>query len=137
MKTKKFNSYEEYEAWTEQFEDCYEHQYIPTVIDNGWVIAMDMFTDCKTWKTALNRFEKAFADHDESIKGWIQTIRESCENEYFHDACQHSCKTHKEVLEEARNFGTYNWSVEEVDDGRWYIFLNISGAYADRQREAV
>ena len=33
--------------------------------------------------------------------------------------------------------GTYSWGVEEVDEGRWYIFLNISGIYAGVERKAV
>lgn len=135
MKTKIFANFEQFEAWTETFDDC-EHQYIPTIIDDGWKISVDITTKCKTWKTALNRFEKAFAEYDDSIKDWAQGMRESCEAGYFKDVTLPSWCTTEEELKEFNEFGVYSWGVEEIDDGEWYIFLNISGNYANRQKVA-
>lgn len=131
---KKFASYEEYEAWTETFENCSEYENIPVLIDDSWKISADMFTECKSYKTALRRFEKTFASVPE-ITDWIEGIRESCENGCFEDttgwkpAWSHDPE---EIKELAKN-GTYSWSVEEISEGRWYIFLNISGVYANRE----
>ena len=59
MKTKIFKSFEDYEKWTDQFENISDYQEIPTAIDDGWKVSVDMFTECKSWKTALRRFEKS------------------------------------------------------------------------------
>ena len=87
MKTMQFKSWDEYESWTERFEECYEYEQVPTVIDDGWKVSADMFTECKSWKTALRRFAKAFACVDEAtgFADWIDGIRESCESGYFED----------------------------------------------------
>lgn len=136
-KVMKFDSMEAYEAWTEKFEECYEYENIPVIIDDGWTIRMDIMTDCKSWKTALKRFEKAFGDYDPSIKDWIEGNRESCENGYFGDWCRPAWCATEEELKTFYSFGTFSWGVEEVDEGRWYCFLNISGEYAGRQKKAI
>lgn len=137
MKTMEFHSYDEYEAWTEQFDEAYEYQNIPSLIDDGWKIMMDMFTECKSYKTALRRFEKAFGDHDQSVKDWLEGIKESCENGYFKDTCRPGWNATEEEIKEFYAGGTFSWGVEEVDDGYWYIFLNISGAYAGRDERVA
>ena len=53
---KKFGSQEEYEHWTDTFENPGDYQEIPCAIDDGWKILIDMFTACKSYKTALPRF---------------------------------------------------------------------------------
>ena len=126
MTTLVFKDFEAYEAWTEQFEECSEYEQIPTAIWDGWKMAADMFTECKSFKTALKRFEKAFGNVNGEVKAWVEGMRESCENKYFHE---------KEMS--FPQGGTYSWGVEEVDEGRWYIFLNISGIYAEVERKAV
>ena len=126
-KVKIFKDFEAYETWTDQFDD-FEYCYTPCLIDDGWKISMDVFIDCKSWKTALNRFKKAFGDYSEDVKAWIDGMYESCENGYMHDECYYSaCESDKELC---KKYGSYGWAVEQVDDGRFYIFLNISGEYA-------
>lgn len=128
MKIKKFKNFEEFEVWADSFDDC-EYQYTPTIIDDGWKISVDMTTKCKSFKTALHRFAKAFAEYD-CIKDWADGMLESCEAGYFKDITLPSwCNTVAE-FKEFNDFGVYCWSVEEIDDGEWYIFLNISGEYA-------
>ena len=126
-KLKIFNDFESYDTWTEQFDD-FEYCYTPCLIDDGWKISMDVFTDCKSWKTALNRFRKAFGDYSEDIKAWIDGMYESCENGYMHDECYYS--TNESDKELCKKYGSYGWAVEQVDEERFYIFLNISGEYA-------
>lgn len=138
-KTMIFKSYEEYERWTEQFEDCSEYQEIPSVIDDGWKISADMFTECKSWKTALRRFSKAFADVNGEIPGWIECMKESCENRYFEDTTGWKpawTNDPKEVAEFAKA-GIYSFGVEETMEGYWYIYLNISGSYAGYERRCA
>lgn len=121
---KKFESFESYEKWTESFSDCSDYEEIPVVIDDGWKISADMFTSCKSYKTAIRRFAKTFASVPE-VDEWIDGIRESCDNGYF-----------KESSEYNEN-GSYSWGVEETMEGYWYVFLNISGIHANRERKTA
>lgn len=123
MKTKIFKNLKDYETWTESYDNCYEYEEFPVVINNGNKIMMDMFTDCKSWKTALRRFGKQFGDiiGEDIIKEWIDAMRECCEDGYFNDTTGWRPEWN----------GTYSWQVEEIDENKWYIFLNISGVYAD------
>lgn len=130
-----FNSLDAYETWIEQFENCSDYEEIPVAIDDGWKIAVDLFTDCKSWKTALRRFEKAFGDYSEDIKGWIECMRESVESGYTSDSLKPGWNATEEERQDLYKKGSYSWGVEEQDDGYWYIFLNISGVYASRERE--
>lgn len=129
-----FKNMEEYENWTDKFENCYEYDDVPTIVDDGWKIMIDMMTECKTYKTALRRFEKAFKDYDKSIEAWVEGMKESCEYGFFKDTCIPSWDASEEEKKAFNEFGSYGWEIEEVDEGRWYIFLNISGEYADRKR---
>ena len=135
-----FDSFEEYEKWTEQFENSSDYEGLPTVIDDGWKVAADMFTECKGWKTALRRIEKAFADVYKEVPAWVECIRESCENGCFEDTtCWMPEWTRwtrdPETIRELAKDGTYSYGVEEVMEGYWYVFLNISGCYAGRNVE--
>ena len=75
--TKRFESFADYEDWTQQFDGSFEFEEFPVVIDDGWKISADMSTECKSWKTALKRFAKAF-DGISEITDWIDCIRETC-----------------------------------------------------------
>lgn len=118
---KMFESYDEYSAWTEQFSNCSDYEGIPVVIDDGNKVAMDMFTECKSFKTALRRFLKIFGGVNGEVKDWVAGMRESCENGYFHEASGN------------RGTNAYSWGVEQPMEGYWYVFLNISGIYAGRE----
>lgn len=120
MEMKKFDSFDEYVEWTEQFDSCSDYETIPVAIDDGKKISMDIFTECKSFKTAIRRFEKAFSEFKAEMDGWIDCMKESCENGYFKDSyCEDSVNN-------------YSWGVEETMDGYWYVFLNISGIHAGR-----
>lgn len=133
-KTKIFHSWEEYDRWTESFESPSDYQEIPSVIDDGWKISADMFTECKSWKTALKRFEKAFAFVNSEISAWAECMRESCESGYFQDLTgwKPAWISDPEETKKFAEGGIYSWEVKETSEGYWYIFLNISGLYAGR-----
>ena len=132
-KLMKFTSMDEYEVWTESFEDTSDWQYVPAIIDNGHAMMMDLFTECKRWQTALRRFEKLFTGCDPEIKYWIEGMVESCENGTFEDHWRPGFGWTKQETEESRRNGTYSWGVESPSEGLWYVYLNISGCYADRE----
>lgn len=123
---KKFKSYDDYEEWLERNEymcDCWEE---PSLIDDGWKQSLDMVTNCKSWKTALRRFCNAFSEVNPVVEKWTDCIRKSCENGCFKNEMKYEPG---DVLVKKSSYG---WKVENLDDGRWYIFLNISGIYAGR-----
>lgn len=128
-KTKMFKSFDEYENWTNQFENCSDYEKIPVYIDDGFKISADAIIECKTWKTALNRFEKAFPM--DVLNPWIEIMKESCGSGYFEDIKgwmpAYACE--KEELKEIAKSGTYSWGVEYLDENLWYIYLNVSGGY--------
>lgn len=129
----RFSNIDDYFEWTDRFENAFEYQEIPVVIDDGWKISMDLITYCKSYKTAIRRFAKAFMDVEQA-EGWFEGIRETCDNGCFEDL--NGWKVWGEDERETRKRGCYSWGVEEVDDGCWYVFLNISGCYADRDSRA-
>lgn len=137
-KTKQFTSYEEYESWTEQFENCSDYEEIPTIIDDGWKIAADLFVECRSWKTALRRFAKAFDKFSDQIMGWVECMEESAENGYFQDTTgwRPGWTTDPETVKEWAKNGIYGYGIEEISEGLWYIYLNISGCYAGREKTA-
>ena len=122
--TMRFKSYDEYEAWTESFEEIADYEFYPVAIDDGNKVALDMFTECKSWKTALRRFAKAMenasedAAVNENIKGWIECMREAAESGCF-----------KMYLNEGKEYGGYSYEIEDEGEGLWYIFLNLSGEH--------
>lgn len=130
---KLFKSFEEYERWAETFENCSDYEEIPTAIDDGWKISVDMFTECKSWKTALRRFSKTFAPVSDGVAEWATCIRESCENGCFSDVCRPAWTNDPEEVKKFLKGGAYSWGVEETMPGYWYIYLNISGVYAGRE----
>lgn len=134
---KMFTSFGEYEKWTETFENTSDYEGIPVGIDDGWKVAVDMFTACKKYKTALRRFEKTFKELNDQISGWVEYMNESCENGCFGEVngWKPAWTTDTAEIREFAKGGTYSWGVEETLEGYWYIYLNISGIYAARERK--
>lgn len=84
-------------------------------------ICADLMTDCKRWKTAVNRFFNAiekteFAEH---FSGWKDGIIESIENGCWNDreAYWNESTGRCEYYP-----GGYHWCVEDCD-GSFYIEL--------------
>lgn len=115
MKRYDFNSFEEFS----DAEVAGEWEALTVLAENGWIKA-DLMTECKSWKTALRRFFKALNPNgDEEFSGWYECMTESAENGYFKgndftmaDGSRNQCPS-------------YAWEIEEMNDGEWYIFLNI------------
>lgn len=115
-----FNSQEAYENWMEQFNSYADFESIPTVIDDGWKISADLMVECKSYKTALRRFEKAFKD--------IPDIAEFYE--CLADSCDLKCFSAKEgYMDNQKKYGVLSYGVEQIDENRWYIYVNLSGGY--------
>ena len=119
---KVFKSFEEFEAWAD-----YNDESVPVLIDDGWNRSMDMTTECKSWKVALRRFAKEFKTVPE-VTEWIPGIREGAEGGFFSDSLTYYDKDYEYEIN--RKHGSYSYGIEKIDDGRWYIFLNLSGVYA-------
>ncbi len=129
-KIREFKNIDEFEKWKENIDTDLE---IPVVIDDGWKIMMNLFTNCKSWETALRRFEKAFVNVNKEFSGWIKKIKKSCKNGKFKDGNDYKFVWDKEKQREIEKAGIYAFDVEEFDDGLWYIHLSISGCYAGRK----
>ena len=80
-----FKSYADYELWTEQFTGSADYQEIPAAIVNDWSVNADLFTACKSWKTALRRFARAFGNLNPEMPVWLETMNESCAAGIFSD----------------------------------------------------
>lgn len=133
MKAKKFSSFSEYESWTDTFDNASDYQEIPTIVDDGWKVAADMFIECKRASTAIKRFISTFSEHFPDVKDWGEGMIESCGNGYFKDN-SNGYQSAEENRRIAKEFGSFSWGVEEVMEGCWYIFLNVSGGYAGRAK---
>lgn len=125
-----FDSFGAYEKWVENFDDCFEYEEIPTAIYDGFKLSADMFIYCKSWKTALKQFEKAFNNVNSEVKFWVALMKESAENGYFKDALKPAWKCTEEEKREFYKGGNYAYGIEAIDDNCWYIYLIISGVYA-------
>lgn len=111
-----YMSFEEFE------ESCTagEWEDLTMLHENGWKKA-DLVTECKSWKTALKRFFKMIGD-EAGFEGWYECLRESAESGIFRD---NDCV----MLDGSRNeYASWAYEIEEVDDGAWYIFLNVKVA---------
>lgn len=131
MKVKKFDSFSEYDAWTETFDNAADYQMIPTIIDDGWKVSIDLFIECKKAKTAIRRFISTFSEYFPDVKDWGDGMLESIEAGYWHSD-SHGYQDAEEERRIANTFGAFSWGVEETMEGVWYIYLNVSGEYAGR-----
>ena len=116
MTRRDFTSFEEFEYSGIAGRD----EVVTVITENDW-IKSDLMTNCKNLKTALRRFFKALdpENNNPAFYGWHEAISESCENGYF--------TANDSVLADgSRNeFPSWAYGVEQIDDGRWYIFLNV------------
>lgn len=115
MKRYDFNNFEEFS----EAEVSGEWEALTVVAENGWINA-DLMTECKSWKTALRRFFKVLDPNNaEEFEGWYECMRECAENGYFK-------MNDSRMADGSHNpYMSFAWEIEEMDDGEWYIFLNI------------
>lgn len=113
MKRYDFYSFDEFD----QSGTAGEYEALTVLHKSGW-IKCDIMTECKSYKTALRRFFKMIGD-DPHFEGWYESMREAAENGYF--------KMNDFVMGngEKNPLPGYAYEIEELDEGLWYIFLNI------------
>ena len=106
---KKLRRFEDHESYDKFVESCgSDYEEIPMLIVVGNEIKADLMTECKSWKTALKRFDKVFMGLDEDLDGFLgEGFYESVESGY----------------PSAADPGNYAYGIEEVNEGRWYIYV--------------
>ena len=93
------------------------YEELTFITEKGWK-KVDLLTECKSWKTAVKRFFKAIGN-DPDFEGWEECIRESAEAGSFR-------QNDSMMADGTRNeFPGWAYEIEEVNEGTWYIFLNI------------
>lgn len=120
MKVKTFKSYDDYAVWSESFENASDCEEFPTYIEdnNNCKIAADMIVYCKKATTAVKRFAKQFEKFP-LVKSWaMDSILECVNGGMFKDTYIYDVHM-------------YSWGVEEIDDGMFYIYLTLRGAYTE------
>ena len=113
IKRRDFNSFDEFhESGT-----AGNYEELTFITENGWKKA-DLLTECKYWRTAVNRFFKAIGN-DPDFDGWKECITESAENGCFG-------QNDSIMGDGSRNqFSSWAYELEEVNERTWYIFLNV------------
>lgn len=109
MKVKEFKTFDECENYVDS--DRF-NELIPTIVIDDDYCAIDFTTYCKSWKTAIRRAMKIFANYKDAYF-WLEGMKESCENNCFID---------KSMIDNHYT-GDYTFGVEEVSEGVWYIYL--------------
>jgi len=114
----RFNSFDDFSEFMDNKEE-YEYDELVIITENNQ-IAVDLQTECKSYKTAINRFFQACASIPE-FEGWEESILESCGNGYFQEAStiwnSETCRS--------EYTGDYAWQVEATDENLWYITLKV------------
>ena len=113
---KVFYGYDAYSAYVDKV-SVTELTETPTLVFTSNSINMDMHVECKGWRTAVNRFKKQFSDVSENVSRWIDVISDGCEGGVFSERYRETPSDY------------YMYSVEEVGENLFYIYLNIAGWY--------
>lgn len=79
MEKVRFNSMDEFTSWYNG-----KDATNPTVLKDKQFIALNMFTECKNWKAALNRFADTFLEDYDNLPSWFNRMYEWAEKETFH-----------------------------------------------------
>lgn len=113
VKVKEYANFDEFE--NDESRRDYE---LVAIVNKPNGVCADLMTECKQWRTAIDRFFKAL-EGDSRFDGWKENIVESCENDFWDDASR--------IWEDGKlkYTGDYSWGVED-HDGRWYVFLNVA-----------
>lgn len=109
MKRYNFSSFEEFENSGLL---CNEEEVV-AITENGWFKA-DLMTECKRWKTAVNRFFKACPE----LIHWKKEVVESIESGYWKCSDSMLCNGERNP-----NY-SFCWALEENSEGLWYIYCN-------------
>ena len=116
---RRFNNIDEY---CEYYENHEHFDYVTDIVENGDIICADGQYGCKSWKTAVKRFFKAIAEERTLVAGW--------DEEWFIESIENGCWNDKSTVWNDKTCkceytGDYAWTVEEVNEGLWYISLKV------------
>ncbi len=115
IRVRSFTSQDDFENF---IDDVNENKWeTVTIVRENDNIACDIFTDCKSYKTAIKRFFKALSEAVPELdcKSECEGMLESCENGYFN----------------SNNGSTWFWGVESIDECGWCVFLNVKKSYLE------
>lgn len=97
-----------------------DYEKMMIVENNGWICS-DLMTECKSWKTAVNRFFRALEkDFPYIVEDWREGIIEMGENGCF------KCSDRIASDGKYNEFHSFSYEIEEICDGLFYMFLNVS-----------
>jgi hypothetical protein len=117
MKTMYFENFDKFE----ESETAVLYEVISIVKNETFnTMCADLMTDCKSYKTALNRFFKGLEGYPQFTE-WKDALIETCENGCFSD----SEKYWDEETFKYEYKGGWHYSIED-NDGSYYICLNVS-----------
>lgn len=114
IKTKEYKNFDEFEMDESRSE--YE---LVTIVNKTNGVCADLMTECKRWRTAVDRFFKTL-EGDSRFDGWKESIVESIENGCWKDRetvwNEEKCKS--------EYTGGYFWEVEGYDSC-YYVCINV------------
>lgn len=122
----KFSSFKEYQSW----QDKWSGESV--LIDDGWRMSMDMTVDARSAVGAVEAFVKEFMMPETRML--LHDMKAEVEDGTYSDFAQRLNPT--ETQEMWDNIGGYRWAVENIDENRWYVFLNATGNFLGRVKAA-
>lgn len=124
---KRFKSFGEYELWMKT-----EYKETPVLIDDGWLMSMDMMVECDDALSAVRAFEREFLTPETRML--IDCMKAGCEDGTLTDCTDYG--SDEDNREAWKKYGGFKWAVENVYDGLWYVYLNATGNFLGRKRVA-
>lgn len=121
-----FKSFKEYDKWADK------QNGEAVLIDDGWQMSMDMTVDAHSAVGAVEEFTKVFLMPETRLL--LRDMKAEVEDGTFEDCVKRLNPTRTRELWE--NIGGYNWAVENIDENRWYVFLNATGNFLGRVKGA-
>lgn len=123
------------EEWDNVTEEAYNNGESPnddeiTIVWHGTYASMDIQATGKRIVPILRKIEKSMCEagltSEESVfsgwfGAWADSLTDSSEKRYF--IWQYDGKNDRD-----NGHWSYSWGIEQIDEDRWYIFLNIATA---------
>ncbi|MGN1394550.1 MAG: hypothetical protein ACI4V7_11080, partial [Succinivibrionaceae bacterium] len=122
MKLKYFDGLDAYDNYISDSTGGFNSEKIGTnyvhFINETEKVAIDGEVQCKNASTAINRFFDTLGNQFDNLgidelNGWKESILESIKNGVY-----------SQTNAEGSAPGTYSYGVEQLDNGRWYVYLN-------------
>lgn len=128
MTRKWFESMEQFSTWLDSTNGDYDN-VVSIVEESGWY-KIDLTTNCKYASTAIRRFFNQLEDIKEAYD-WKEEIAESVRSNCWH--------LNDFTMGDGSNnpYPMYSWGVEDLEDGWWYIFLNVRTVEGIKEYEDI